>query len=203
MALPLRDALDQIQAIQRQLAATDELRNLSWRPVLLSAALAVAAAAAQQLWLDTPADAPAHYLALWLGVALCGSLLAIAEILARTAATRTRLSEANAWLAARQFLPALAAGGLLTLFVLLRLPHLTWLLPGFWQLCFGLANLAALQLLPRGGALVGSWFLASGTLCLFAGPAALSPWAMGLPFAFGQALLAGLLWWHHERQVQP
>lgn len=200
MALPLRDALDQIQAIQRQLAATDELRNLSWRPVLLSAGLGLAAAVLQQVWLAAPADEPARYLLLWLLVAMGGGGVAIAEVLARTAATGTRLSEANAWLAARQFLPALAVGGVLTLFVLLRQPQWVWLLPGMWQLCFGLANLAALQLLPRGGALVGLWFLASGTLCLFAGPSALSPWAMGLPFAFGQALLAGLLWWHHERR---
>lgn len=200
MALPLRDALDQLAAIKLQLAATDELRNLSWRPVLLSGLLGLAAAAGQAAWLEAPAAEPERYLLLWLGTAALGAGAAVAEVLTRTRRTGSGLSEANAWLAARQFLPALVVGAVLTWFVACRLPQLLWLLPGLWQLAFGLGNLAALQLLPKGSAWVGCWFVASGTLCLFAGPNALSPWAMGLPFAFGQALLAGLLWWHHERR---
>ena len=98
-----------------------------------------------------------------------------------------------------QLVPSLGVGALLTWFVAVRLPTLLWLLPGLWQLLFGLGNLAAHRLLPLPAVFVGFAYLATGTCCLWFGERALEPWAMGLPFAAGQLALAGILWWHHER----
>jgi hypothetical protein len=42
----------------------------------------------------------------------------------------------------------------------------------------------------------GAWYLATGLFCLGIGEVrALSPWAMGIPYAIGQLLVAGILYY--------
>ena len=195
-----RDALEQITAIRSQLAATEHLKSLRAVPVAASGVLALLAAVAQSVWLDAPLNYPRRYLLLWCGVALASAALAAVMVARRTLRCPLELSVANAWSAVRQFSPSLLVGAIVTTFVITRIPHLLWLLPGLWQLLFGLANLAAHRLLPRPAFLVGVAFLATGTCCLWFGERALDPWAMGLPFASGQLALAAILWWHNERR---
>mgnify|MGYP001192738919 FL=1 len=197
--MELRDALDQITTIRSQLAATNHLKSLRAIPVALSGVLAVLVAVAQTYWLEVPLNYPRRYLALWGGAALISAVLASALVARRTLRCPGELSAANAWLAVRQFAPSLIVGAIVTWFVTDRIPHLLWILPGLWQLLFGLGNLAAHRLLPAPAFYVGVMFLATGTSCLWFGKAALDPWAMGLPFAAGQLALASILWWHHER----
>jgi hypothetical protein len=41
----------------------------------------------------------------------------------------------------------------------------------------------------------GTWYMATGLICISFGDArALSPWAMGVPYAFGQLLVGGILY---------
>jgi hypothetical protein len=97
--------------------------------------------------------------------------------------------------AVEQFLPALAAGILLTL-VLLRhyTPATFWLLPGLWQLVFSLGVFASCRFLPRPMLAAGVWYLATSLFCLCLGNArALSPWTMGIAFGIGQLLIAAIL----------
>lgn len=197
--MELRDAIDQITTIRSQLAATEHLKSLRAIPVALSGVLAIVAAAVQTYWLETPLDYPRRYLMLWCGAALISGVLASAVVARRTLRCPGELSAANAWLAVRQFAPSLAVGAIVTWFVMDRLPHMLWVLPGLWQLLFGLGNLAAHRLLPAPAFFIGVAFVATGTCCLWFGEAALDPWAMGLPFAAGQLALAAILWWHHER----
>jgi len=197
--MELRDALDQITTIRSQLAATNHLKSLRAIPVALSGALAIVVAIVQTYWLEDPLNYPRRYLALWGGAALVSAILASALVARRTLRCPGELSAANAWLAVRQFAPSLIVGAVVTWFVVDRIPDLLWLLPGLWQLLFGLGNLAAHRLLPAPAFFIGVMFLASGTSCLWFGEAALDPWAMGLPFATGQLALAAILWWHHER----
>ncbi|HLQ38042.1 MAG TPA: hypothetical protein VK348_09580, partial [Planctomycetota bacterium] len=102
----------------------------------------------------------------------------------------------HAW---AQFAPSCIAGALLTTFVVARVPDLLWLLPGLWQMLFGLGNLAAHRLLPRPAIVIGAGYVAAGSMALWLQQDALSPWAMAIPFALGQAGLAAILWWHLER----
>lgn len=197
--MELRDAIDQITTIRTQLAATERLRSLRAVPVALSGAMAFAAAAAQGSLIADPAAEPNRYLLLWTGTALLSGIAASVEVVRCAHRSESALGVANARLAAFQFLPSLAVGAIVTTFVALRLPELVWLLPGLWQLLFGLGNLAAQQLLPAPARLVGVMFVASGACCLWLGEQALDPWAMGLPFAAGQSALAAILWWHQER----
>lgn len=201
--MELRDAIDQITTIRTQLAATERLRSLRAVPVALSGLAALAAAAVQKVWLGDGTPPASSYLALWLAAALLSGLAAGAEIARRAFRSDSPLGLASARLAALQFLPCLLAGAAVTVMIPLRLPEHVWLLPGLWQLLFGLGNLAAQQLLPAAARWVGLAFLASGTACLWLGERALDPWAMGLPFATGQLVLAAILWWHHERTDLP
>lgn len=200
--MELRDTFDQISTIRTQLAATDRLRGLRAVPIAFSGVLALLAAWAQDLWIADPGAAMGRYLLLWVGAAAISALAAGLELTRRVRESGSRLSIANALVAAQQFSPCLVAGAIVTVFVATRLPEQLWLLPGLWQILFGLGNLAACRLLPGPAIAVGVVYLAAGTVSLWLGDAALTPLAMGLPFALGQGLLAALLWWHHERPLR-
>lgn len=197
--MELRDAIEQISTIRTQLAATERLRSLRAIPVALSGVLAILAALLQPTWVADPLAEPSGYLLLWCGAAAVSGTVAGLVVLRRVRRCPSALTAANARLAATQFAPSLLAGAVVTWFVASRLPQHLWLLPGLWQLLFGLGNLAAYRLLPAAAVSVGVLFLASGTCCLWFGERALDPWAMGLPFAVGQFALAAILWWHNER----
>lgn len=197
--MELRDAIEQISRIHTQLAATERLRSLRAIPVALSGVFAVAIALLQPTIVGNPLARPDLYLLLWCGAAITSGVLAAAVVVRRALRTPGALSVANARLAAMQFLPCLVVGVIVTWFVAVRMPHELWLLPGLWQLLFGLGNLAAHRLLPLPGVFIGIAFLATGSCCLWFEERALDPWAMGLPFASGQLALAAILWWHHER----
>lgn len=201
--MELREAIDHISTIRSQLAATEHLKSLRAIPVALSGLLAIAAALAQTFWIESPLDYPRRYLLLWCGTAIVSGLMASVVVALRTRRSANELSADNAWLAVRQFAPSLIVGAVVTWFIMNRLPDILWILPGLWQLLFGLGNLATHRLLPAPALSIGVLFVATGTCCLWFGEQALNPWAMGLPFATGQLALAAILWWHHERQPAP
>jgi hypothetical protein len=201
--MELRDAMEQISRIHTQLAATERLRALRAVPVALSGVLAIAAALAQPTLVGDPLARPEAYLLLWCGAAVTSGVVAATVVVRRAVREPGALGVASARLAAMQFLPSLCVGAVVTWFVASSLPHQLWLLPGLWQLLFGLGNLAAHRQLPLPAMSVGLAFLATGTCCLWFRERALEPWAMGLPFATGQLALAAILWWHHERTEQP
>ena len=201
--MELRDAIDHISAIRSQLAATEHLKSLRAIPVAISGLLAIAAAITQTIWIESPIDYPRRYLLLWCATAIISGTIASAVVALRTLRSTDELSTANAWLAVRQFAPSLIVGAIVTWFITTRLSNELWILPGMWQLLFGLGNLAAHRLLPTPALCIGLLFIATGTCCLWFGEEALNPWAMGLPFATGQITLAAILWWHHERPHDP
>jgi hypothetical protein len=68
------------------------------------------------------------------------------------------------------------------------------MLPGIWQIIFSLGIFSSVRFLPRTMAVAGGWYLLTGLSCLaLADNRALSPWAMGLPYAAGQLIVAGIL----------
>jgi hypothetical protein len=108
----------------------------------------------------------------------------------------SQLKRETTWLAIEQFLPCVAAGGLLTIVLVSRAPEL---LPGLWALFFSLGIFASYRLLPRPTFYVAMYYLCAGTLCLTLGPRALSPWVMGGTFGLGQLFAAAILYWTLER----
>jgi hypothetical protein len=197
----LREALSHIAEIRAKVAATQEFRGYRAVPIAASGALAVLAAAAQPVLVPNPAADLSGYLALWLTAAALGATAAGVRIVTRDWLDGPTLNRELTRLAVGQFAPCLVAGALVTLAVARHAPDAGWMLPGLWQILFALGVFASCRLLPKATALVGVFYLVTGTLNLAfcQGGRAFAPWAMGLPFGLGQFATAGILYWNLER----
>ena len=199
--MDLRDALTQIAAIRQQVAQTETFRGYRAAPVAISGALAWVAAGVQAWLIPDPNQHLGAWLTLWLGAALC-SVVITGVVMAITCWHEpSPLARTLAMLAVGQFLPCLAAGGLVTLVFWLHVSQSLWMLPGLWSILFSLGIFASFRLLPRATFLVAVWYLAAGIVCLIwaQGDHAYSYWAMALPFGVGQLVAAAILYWTLER----
>jgi len=200
--MELHEALAQITEIRQQVARSEVFRGYRAVPVAVSGVLAVCAACAQAVWLPDPLSAIPVYLLLWLGTAVLSMFATGIEMALHCRRTGSTLDRAKAWLAVGQFLPAVVAGGLITLVLSLHTPEAIWMLPGLWAMFFSLGIFASYRLLPRATFSVAAYYLLAGVACLVLarGPWALSAWAMGFTFGFGQMLAAAILYWTLERE---
>jgi hypothetical protein len=201
----LHEALSHIAEIRTRMAASERFRGYRAVPVGASGGLAFLAAAAQPLVLVNPAADLAGYLTLWIATAVLGAAAAGSGILARLRSPTDPLGRELTRLAVGQFLPCLAAGALVTVAIARHAPEAAWVLPGMWQVLFSLGVFASCRLLPAATVAVGLFYLFAGALNLTRGPgpAAFSPWAMGVPFGLGQLAMAGILYWNLEREHDP
>jgi hypothetical protein len=202
--MELREALTQISEIRRQVARTEVFRGYRSMPVACSGLLAGVAAGLQTIWIPDPLQNVPAYLTLWLGAALVSALAAGLEM-TRYWASASAIRKEITWLAMEQFLPCLVAGALVTGVIAFAAPEVVWMLPGLWQVLFSLGIFASYRLLPRATFGVALFYLLTGLVCLAVaqGDAALSPWAMGLPFGAGQLYAAAVLYWTLERTHEP
>ncbi|HEX4487935.1 MAG TPA: hypothetical protein VH088_16785 [Terriglobales bacterium] len=190
----LNKALGDISSIRRQMARSTEFRG--YGPVTLASTgvLAVSAAGAQTLWLPSPSIHVPEYLALWISTAFLSAALIGAEMFARTRRIHSGMADEMIHMAVEQFLPSVGAGALITVVLVHFVPSALWMLPGIWQVIFGLGVFSSCRFLPRPVAVVGAWYLLTGLFCIaLANGRALSPWAMGIPYGAGQLLVAGIL----------
>lgn len=202
--MDLHEALTQIAEIRHQMARTEVFRGYRAMPVAFTGLLALLAALGQQVLIHDPHHAMVPYLALWIGAAIVSACMSGLGIVARRRFSASPWSRETTRLALEQFAPCLLAGGLMTAVLAHSRPECLSLLPGLWQILFGLGVFASCRLLPRATWSVAAFYLASGLVCLSLGESALSPWAMGIPFGVGQLLAAAILYWNLERgDVQP
>ena len=189
----LNQALTDITSIRRQVARTTQFHGYGPATLAATGLFALAAAAIQARYLPTPEHRFPGYLLIWTLTAILSAALITAQMLTRTRRIHSGLADEMIHQAVEQFLPAVAAGALLT-FVFMRFLPAQWMRPGLWQIVFSLGVFASCRFLPRLIALAGAWYLLTGLYCLaLAGPRALSPWNMGLPFAAGQIFIAAIL----------
>ena len=188
-------ALAEISAIRGQMARASEFRGYGPATFAATGLLAVAAAAAQAAWLKEPAAHIPAYLGLWIGVAAVSVALIGFEMVTRSRRMHSDLAGEMIRAAVEQFLPAGVAGVLVTAMLCRFAPHSLGLLPGLWQIIFGLGVFASCRFLPRAMVLVGIWYLAAGltALAYSADARAFSPWIMGAGFGIGQGLVALVL----------
>jgi hypothetical protein len=190
----LHKALADISSIRRQMARSTQFRGYGPATLAATGGLAIAAAAAQRLWVPDPAHHIAGYLGLWIFTAILATSLAGAQMYRRTRRLHSNMSEEMIRTAVEQFLPALATGVLLTLVLVRFVPAVVWMLPGIWQVIFSLGIFSSCRFLPRAMVAAGAWYLAAGLACIALGDArALAPWTMGLGYGAGQCLVAGIL----------
>jgi len=191
----LYKALAQIHAIRGQLARDTEFRGYGPETVAATGLLAAVAALFQSISLKNPESRPADYLAIWITTAALALLVTGFQTVTRTRRVHPGLARQMILAAGESFLPAIVAGALVTLILLRSAPRELWMLPGLWQIFYGLGIFASCRFVPRQMHAVGAWFLATGALCLSTGTGAhaLSAWEMGFPFGIGQLLIAAVL----------
>jgi hypothetical protein len=191
----LYKALAQIHAIRGQVARDTEFRGYGPETVAATGLLAAAAALVQAVFLRNPMGNLVAYLALWIATAAVAVLVTGLQTILRTRRVHSGLARQMMFSAAETFAPAIVAGVLVTGVLARSAPQELWLLPGLWQIFYGLGIFASCRCLPRQMLAVGVWFLATGSLCLTAGITehALSAWEMGFPFGIGQLLIAAVL----------
>jgi hypothetical protein len=197
--MELREALTQISEIRQRVAQTEVFRGYRAVPVAFSGVLALGTAGVQALCLPEPASNIPGYLFLWVGAALVSLLATGLEIAMHHRHARSAMARQLTWLALRQFAPCLAAGGLVLFAVLTYASDILWMLPGLWAMLFSLGIFASWRLLPRATFWVALFYMIAGTMLLTLREEALSPWAMGVPFGFGQLFSAAVLYWTLER----
>lgn len=197
----LHKALADIHLIRDQLARGAQFRGYGPTTVASTAALALLASAAQAHWLQDPGRELALYLAIWIATAAVSLIIISIETLMRTRRVHSMLAMEMIHSALDQFLPAIVAGLLLTVVLWRCAAQSVWMLPGLWQVLFGMGVFASCRFLPRPIFAVGVWYLAAGLTCLALGSArAFSPWAMGLPFGIGQLLVASVLQFGYKNE---
>lgn len=199
----LRHALDEIAAIRGQMARAAEFRGYGPAALAATAGLALMAAWLQPRFVFNPARQPSAYAWWWAGAAALAAGLIAAEAIARSRRLHAGLADEMIRAALEQFLPSAVAGLAATIVIVRWAPAHAGLLPGFWQIVFGLGVFASCRILPRPLQWVGAWYLATGLVSLAAADRALAPWMMGGPFALGQALAAVLLFSVSKRSGDP
>ena len=190
----LNRALGDISNIRRQMARSTEFHGYGPTTLASTGLLAVAAAGAQALWVPDPLNHVPAYLGVWFATAAVSLAVIGVHAMSRARRIHSGMADEMIRMAVEQFLPSAGAGVLVTLVLLHYVPGVAWMLPGLWQVIFSLGVFASCRFLPRQVAAAGAWYLLTGLFCLSLGDArALSPWAMGVPYAAGQLLVAGIL----------
>jgi hypothetical protein len=190
----LYKALGDISSIRKQLANTTEFRGYGPATLAATGVLAGLAAGAQALWLPEPATHMSVYLGIWISTAVLSAGLTGVQMYTRSRRIHSALSNEMLRMAVEQFVPAAAAGLLLTVVLLRYVAPSGWMLPGMWQVLFGLGIFSSCRFLPRPMIAAGAWYLLTGLSCLaIGGSRALSPWAMGIPYGVGQLLVSAIL----------
>jgi hypothetical protein len=192
----LDKALADITAIRSQMALGTEFRGYGPATVAATGALALLAGAVQAQFVPDPAANMPGFLALWVATAFISVVLIGIEMVARSRRIHSGLADEMIHAATAQLIPSGVAGALLTVVLYRFAPQTLWMLPGLWQILFGLGLFASCRCLPRPMFAGGVWYLGAGLASLaFANEAyALSPWGTALPFAIGQFLFAAVLY---------
>lgn len=197
----LYKALGDISSIRRQMASTTEFRGYGPATLATTGMFAILAAAAQALWLPDPAHHISAYLGVWVSTAVFSAALTGVQMYTRAHRIHSGLSNEMLRMAVEQFLPSAAAGLLITIVLLRYVPVAAWMLPGMWQIIFGLGIFSSCRFLPPPMIAAGAWYLLTGLSCLaMGGNRAFSPWTMGVSYGAGQLLVAAILLFSTSRE---
>lgn len=198
----LNRALEQIGSIRRQVARSTEFRGYGPATLAATGAFAIAAAGLQARRLPDSAHHIPGYLGIWICTAVLSATLIGVHTYLRARRVHSGMADEMLRIAVEQFLPAAAAGALITWVLVRYAPASLWMLPGLWQVTFSLGVFSSCRFLPRPMAAAGVWYLLTGLFCLsLADARAFSPWAMGIPYGAGQLLVAGILLLHKREEA--
>lgn len=179
----IHDALAQVRELQRRILERQRFRGYSGGARVFAGMLALIGAGVMARE-SYPRDPYAHLLG-WGSVFFLAILTNYGSLLywfAKDAGLRGDLRLLRPTV---EVFPPLIVGGLLTLVVLPE-GHYDYLF-GVWMTLFGLSNIASRHVLPHKMGLVGCFYIACGTFCLFSPTRSfLDPWPMGIVFFIGE-----------------
>jgi hypothetical protein len=168
-------------------------------PVACSGIAGLIAAAAQPRgigWND-----PIGFVLYWVAVAAVCALIASSEIAHNFIVRESKTERRRTRRVIAQFVPALAAGAIVSGTFVRLSPALIAALPGLWSLFFGLGIFASRPYLPRASGWVALFYFVAGIGLLWLSPSGVprSPWSVGGTFGAGQLLAALVLYLNRER----
>ena len=196
--LKLSDALEQIHEIHGHMARGEIYLGYRPLPVAISGAFGLLAAALQGRFV--PADNPAAFVYYWLASAALCAILAGSAVGVHFFRQNwfERRQTLHVW---GQFVPCLAAGGLVGAGVLHSAPQAVGLLPGLYAILFSLGIFSSRPFLPRATGWISLFYLFAGAWLLMhpTGPER-SAWPMAWVFFIGQCGGALILYLKLERR---
>lgn len=197
--MELQKALSQLAEIHAQVLRSEVFRGYRAVTMLATGGIALLAAFAQAT-LVPPTDLIGFVL-YWVLVACICAGVSAADMILNTRQLENQSLRRRSLMVVSQSLPALAVGALMTGFLMYLNRDLGALLPGLWTMVYSLSLFAARPYLPRSVGWVGAFYLIAGGWMLWRAEVGVipSPWGMGLAFALGQALLAGVFYLNLER----
>ena len=191
----IEKALESITDIRNQIALGRMFRGFGPAVIGLTGLFAVMLTAAQLLWPQELAASNFALLGWWIFAAVLSVIIIGIEMFALSRRYHGGLAGSMISNAVQTFLPIGAAGSVIGLIILMNTPELAWILPGIWQVLIAIGIFSSLKFLPNPIVIPGAWYFLAGTAVLLLGSQniALSPLAMGIPFAVGQGLMAIIL----------
>jgi hypothetical protein len=197
--MELQQALAQIADIRQQMSRSRQFRGFRAATTLVTALAAVGAGMWQVWRMPESATHPLTFVLLWVCVA-AGCLGACTlEVIWRYRKADSLMQQELTPQAVEQFLPFVFVGGLLTWVLCEYASEAMWMLPGLWQILFGLGLFATRRMFPLPIVFVGGFYILCGLANLNGNAAHFSVWSMAVPFAIGQTATAIILFWYLER----
>jgi hypothetical protein len=192
--MQLEQAIADLAEVRGRLANVQRFDGYSGWAAIASGAVAIFAGFVQYSIVPfpvTPKDVTS-YLNLWLSCLAIALALNYGAILAWRARNRGDQAGAQVRTVGMSILPALAAGGVITIALVMR--GIFDLLPGMWCATYALGLFASRALIPRSVIFAAVAFGAFGTVLLLdrhIGP--LSWWTMPLAFGCGQIAIGAMV----------
>ena len=192
--MEVRQALADLAEVRGRLATVQRFDGYSGNAAVASGLVALAAGAAQFVLVPHPAGPAERLTYLWIWLVCLG--LALAINYGAIVAWRSRHPDPQAAAQMRTvgftILPAIAAGGVITLALVVR--GLFDLLPGMWAAVYALGLFASRSMVPRPVVFVAIAFGASATLLLLLpNIEPLTWWIMPAAFGLGQIAIGAIV----------
>jgi uncharacterized membrane protein len=188
--MEVRQAFADLAEVRGRLATMQRFDGYSGGAAIASGIVAVLAGVAQALLVPEPHSAEQRrlYLTIWLSCLGCALAINYGAILIWRMRHRDAQAAVQFRTVGMSIVPALAAGGVITLALLQR--GLDELLPGMWCATYALGLFASRAMVPKSVVVVAVGFGAAGAILLLA--PALHPlawWIMPLAFGAGQVVI--------------
>jgi hypothetical protein len=188
--MEVRQALADLAEVRGRLATVQRFDGYSGPAAIASGIVAIGAGIAQAVLAPEPQSPADRLLYLWIWLACLGCALAInyGAILVWRARNRGAQAKIQIRTVGMSILPAIAAGGVMTLALVQR--GLTDLLPGLWCATYALGLFASRAMVPRDVVIVAIAFGAVGAVLLLSTHIhPLAWWIMPTAFGLGQVAI--------------